>query len=83
VRFGSSDIPIIGITVAPGGSVFYNQSANVVAEADGLLYLDVAPPIRRMHFSIYSLPGGVMFRPWRVDQLISVGDLAKEISNTV
>ena len=47
-----------------------------------MLYLQVPPPIRRMHFSIYSLPGRVIFTPWRVDQVISVYDLAKEISDT-
>jgi len=35
-----------------------------------------------MHFSIYSLPRRVIFTPWCVDQVISVCDLAKEISDT-
>jgi len=47
-----------------------------------MLYLQVPPPIRRMHFSIYSLRGRVIFTTWRVDQVISVCDLAKEISDT-
>jgi hypothetical protein len=47
-----------------------------------MFYLDVPPPIRRMHFGIYSLSGGVIFMPWRVDQVVSVCDLAKEISDT-
>ena len=47
-----------------------------------MLYLQVPLPIHRMHFSIYSLASRVRFAPWRVDQVISVCDLAKEISDT-
>jgi len=47
-----------------------------------MLYLQVPPAIRRMDFSIYSLPGRVIVTPWHADQVISVCDLAKEISDT-
>jgi len=47
-----------------------------------MLNLQVPPPIGRMHFSICSLPGRVIFTPWHVDQVISGCDRAKEISDT-
>ena len=47
-----------------------------------MLYFHVPPPMRHMHFCIYSRPGGVIFMPWQVDQVVLVCDLAKEISNT-
>ena len=47
-----------------------------------MLYLHVPLLIRCVHFCIYSLHGGVIFKPWRVDQVVIVSDLAKEISNT-
>jgi len=47
-----------------------------------MLYLHVPPPIRRMHFCIYFLPSGIIFMLLRVDQVVSVCDLAKVISDT-
>jgi len=47
-----------------------------------MLYLQVPPPIRRMHISMYSLPRRVIFTQWHVDHVISLCDLAKEISDT-
>jgi len=47
-----------------------------------MLYVHVLPPTRRIQFCIYSLPGGVIFMLWHVDQVTSLYDQVKEISNT-
>ena len=73
----------MGTTVAPGGSVFYNWLANVTVKEVGALYLDIPPPVRGVHFRIYPFIIMIEFTPRRVDQVILVGDLAKEISDTI
>jgi len=73
----------MGTTVAPGGSVFYNWSANVTVEEVRALYLNIPLPVRGMHFCNDPFTIRIEFTPRRVDQVILVCDLAKEISDTI
>jgi len=74
---------MMGTTVAPGGSVFYNLSANVTVKEVRALYLTIPPPVRGVHFRIDPFTIRIEFTPQRVDQVILVYDLAKEISETI
>ena len=73
----------MGTTVAPGGSVFYNWLASITAKEVGALYLDIPPPVCGVHFYIYLFIVMIEFTPLRVDQVILVGDVAKETSDTI
>ena len=83
LRCVRSEIPMIGTRVAPGGRVSYDRSARFSIKWVGRLYLNVPPPVCCMHFRIYPLSTVVVFPPRRVDQVISVCDLAKEIQDTI
>ena len=83
LRWVGSDVPIKGTTVAPGGSVFYNWLASVTAKEVGALYLDILPPVCGVHFRIYSFIIMIEFMSRRVEQVMLVSDLAKEISDTI
>ena len=78
-----SDIPIMGTTVGPGGSVFYNESATVTVKEVRALYLNIPPPVRCVHFRIDPFTIMIEFTPRRMDQVILVCDLVKEISDTI
>jgi len=73
----------MGTRVAPGGSLFYNQSANVTVTEARALYLNIPPPFRGVHFRIDPFTIRIEFTPRRVDQVILARDLAKEISDTI
>jgi len=76
---------MIGTTVAPAGSVSYNQLVSAPRKEIEKLYLNVplAPPVCCMHLGIYPLFCMIVFTPWRVNKVISVRYLAKEISDTM
>jgi len=46
-------------------------------------YLDLPPLVSHMHFSINSLSALVVFMAWRINQVITIGCLAKKISHVV
>jgi len=74
---------MIGTTVAPDGSVSYNQLVRAPRKEIEKLYLNVPPPVCCMHLGISPLSCMILFTPWRVNNLISVVYLAKEISDTI
>ena len=45
--------------------------------------MEIPPPVCGVHFRIYPFIIVIEFTPWRVDQVIWVGDLAKVISDTI
>jgi len=47
------------------------------------LYLKIPPPVRRVHFCVYPLSISVVFLARRVDEVISVGNLWQEISDSI
>jgi len=73
----------MGTRVAPGGSVFYNYSANVTVKEVRALYLNIPPPVRCVHFRIDPFTIRIEFTPRRIDQVVLVCDLGKEISDTI
>ena len=74
---------MIGTTVAPDGSVSYNQLVSAPRKEIEKLYLNVPPPVCCMHLGIYPLSCMIVFTPWRVNKVISVGSPAKQISDTI
>jgi len=48
-----------------------------------VLYLNIPPPVRGVHFHTDPFTIRIEFKPRRVDQAILVCDLAKEISDTI
>jgi len=74
---------MIGITVAPSGSVSCNLLLCFHIKETTQQYLDVPPPVSRMHFGINSLSALVVFTAWRIDQVFMIGYLAKKISHAV
>ena len=74
---------MIGTTVAPAGSVSCDLLVCFHIKEAPRQYLDVPPPLSRMHFGINSLSALVVFTTWCIDQVITIGDLAKKISHTV
>ena len=48
-----------------------------------MLYLNIPPLVRGVHFRIYPFTISIKFTPKGVDQVILVCDLAKEISDTI
>jgi len=75
---------MIGTTVAPDGSVSHNQVVSAPRKEIEKLYLNVPPPpVCCMHLGIYPLSCMIVLTPWRVNKVISVGYLAKEISDTI
>ena len=45
--------------------------------------MDIPPPVCGVHFRIYPFSIMIEFTARRIDQVILVGDLAKEISDTI
>jgi len=74
---------MIRTTVAPDGSVSYNQLGSARRKEIEKLYLNVPPPVCCMPRGIYLLSCMIVFTPWRINKVISVGYLAKEISDTI
>jgi len=74
---------MIGTTVAPSGSVSCNLLVCFHIKEAAQQYLDVPPPVSHMHFCINSLSTLVVFTAWRIDQVITIGYLAKKISHAV
>jgi len=74
---------MIGTTVAPSRSVSCNLLVGFHIKETTGQELDVPPPVSRMHFGINSLSALVVFTAWRIDQVITIGYLAKKISHAV
>jgi len=74
---------MIETTDAPSGSVSCDLLVCFHIKEATRQYLDVLPPVSRMHFCINSLSGLVVFTAWRIDQLIMIGYLPKKISHGV
>jgi len=74
---------MIGTTVAPSGSVSCDLLVGFHIKETTRQYLDVPPPVIRMHFCINSLSALVLFTAWRIDQVITIAYLAKKISHAV
>jgi len=74
---------MIGTTVAPDGSVSYNQLVSTPKNEIEKLYLNVPPPVCCMDLCIYPLSSMIVFTPWPVNKVMVVGYLAKEISDTI
>jgi len=74
---------MMGTTVAPGGSVFYNYSASVTVKEVRVLYLNIPRPVRGVLFRIDPFTIRIEFTQRRINHVILVCDLAKEISDTI
>ena len=74
---------MIGTTVAPSGSVSCDLLVCFHITETTRQYLDVPLPVSHMHFCINSLSALVVFTAWSIDQVITIGDLAKKISHAV
>jgi len=74
---------MIGTTVVPDGSVCYNQLVSAARKEIEKLYLNVLLPVCCMHICIYPLSYMIVFTLWRVNKVISVAYLMKEISETI
>jgi len=48
-----------------------------------VLYLNIPPPVRGVHFRIDPFTIRIKFTPWRVDQVILLFNLAKVICDTI
>jgi len=72
-----------GTTVASDGSVTYNRLVSSPRKEIEKPYLKVPLPVCCMHLCIYRLSCMIVFMPWYVKNVISVGYLAKEISDTI
>ena len=83
MRFVCSDIPLIGTTVGPSGSVSCDLLVCFHIKETTRQYLDVLPPVSRMHFCIKNLSALVVFTAWRTDQVITIGYQANKISHAV
>jgi len=73
----------MGTTFTPGGTVFYDKSANVTVKEVTVLYLNLPPPVRGVHLRIDPFTIRIQFVPRQVDQVILLCYLAKEISYTI
>jgi len=73
----------MGIIVTPGGSILYNQSANVSVKQVRTLDLNIPVAVRGVPFRMDSFTIRIEFTQHSVDQVILVFDLAKEISVTL
>jgi len=74
---------MIETTVAPDRGDSYNQLVSAPRKEIEKLYLNVPRPVCCMYLGIYPLSCMIVFTPWRVNKVISVGDLAKEICDTI
>jgi len=72
---------MIGTTVATSGSVSCDLLVCFHIKEATQQYLDGPPPVSRMHFCINSLSALVVLTAWRIDQVITIGYPAKNISH--
>ena len=74
---------MIGTTVAPSLSVSCDLLVCFHIKEAMRQYLDIPPPVSRIHLCPNSLYALVLFTAWRIDQVITIGYLAKKISHAV
>ena len=69
--------------MAPFGSVSYKRSGTFHFKEDIRVYSQVPPLVSSMHLGKDSLSVLVIFMAQRVDEIISIGNLMKKISDAI